>query len=587
MNTLVSSFLRSPWRLVLWPGGLALSLFLARGLVFSGLVNSELTAIILVAILILFALWLGWWIRRTWIAPSHLQRAEALWSMGRPSHGVLRALEDASLYLGELGYRMHQLRGYALLSLKEKERARVAFREASLARLPFWSRWPVRAYFRFVSGKPGQRAIWWGLRLLRIAPRMARLRHILGLHLHLAEGPHNQQKAWELLVETVPLAADDPLLLEELMTLGLARIQSLDIPSPHLGIQELHPELPYIFEETLDLLLQRHGDPRIGWDRTLPARHLALKGRHREVANLAMGVPPVLRSAALWEVLASSLKSLGDSQGLHKVLEDALEYQPASFRLWMEKFQFLMEQQRFREGLEILEQARRLLPVSGQETHRWEWIAQRAGYAHWIDKDPDRAWEFLEMIPESAPGGRIPLLRAQVLTALGRYEEAHEILRAQLATHAQDPELQLLQAEILAGMEAWRALLPYLEQCSETLRSRADFWHLQGLAQAHLEDRAKARETLERAATMARDNARFILDAGHACMDLSEFERAEQHWRQALKVDEKCEEALVQLAETRRALHDEEGAKRLLRECLLHYPESEEAQIVLAEMEAN
>jgi Tfp pilus assembly protein PilF len=86
---------------------------------------------------------------------------------------------------------------------------------------------------------------------------------------------------------------------------------------------------------------------------------------------------------------------------------------------------------------------------------------------------------------------------------------------------------------------------------------------------------------------MAQGNLRFVLDAGHGCMDLYELERAEQHWRQALKLDPQCEEALVQLAETKRSLHDIEGARRLLRECLLHHPESEEAQTFLAELEAN
>jgi Flp pilus assembly protein TadD len=86
---------------------------------------------------------------------------------------------------------------------------------------------------------------------------------------------------------------------------------------------------------------------------------------------------------------------------------------------------------------------------------------------------------------------------------------------------------------------------------------------------------------------MSQRNIRFVMDAGHACMDLAEFERAEGYWRQALKLQSQSEEALIQLAETRRALHDTDGAKRLLRECLLHHPDSEEAQAFLAELEAN
>jgi Flp pilus assembly protein TadD len=92
---------------------------------------------------------------------------------------------------------------------------------------------------------------------------------------------------------------------------------------------------------------------------------------------------------------------------------------------------------------------------------------------------------------------------------------------------------------------------------------------------------------LERAARMAPDHIRLVLDAGHACAELGEWERSEEHWRQALRLDGTCEEALVQLADSRRALHDAEGARRMLRECLLVHPDSLDAQERLAELEAN
>ena len=85
---------------------------------------------------------------------------------------------------------------------------------------------------------------------------------------------------------------------------------------------------------------------------------------------------------------------------------------------------------------------------------------------------------------------------------------------------------------------------------------------------------------------MESGNLRMVLDAGHACMDLGEFARAEQHWRQALRLEVTDAEALVQLAETRQMLQDPDGARRYLRECLLHHPESAEAQAALAALEA-
>jgi tetratricopeptide (TPR) repeat protein len=80
---------------------------------------------------------------------------------------------------------------------------------------------------------------------------------------------------------------------------------------------------------------------------------------------------------------------------------------------------------------------------------------------------------------------------------------------------------------------------------------------------------------------------RYLLDAGHACAELGEWERAEGHWRQALQMDSQSEEALIQLADARRELQDAEGSRRYLRECLLHHPESRDAQARLAELEAN
>jgi len=536
-----------------------------------------------------FAMGIGslWHFTKAWRSSRRLRRAEHLWFSGQPAQRVMSALGPQGALTfdgGELGSRRHHLRGLALFALGFREQARTAFRASALLRLPFWQRWLLRFYFRCVLGRKGNRAQRLGLWLMKIAPGVAGLRQTIALQMLDAD----PRCAWQILVETVPLAAEDPLMLEELMTLGLSRLQSSERPYPRLGVQELHPELPYVFEASLDLLIHRHGDPRIPWDRSMPARHFALKGRHREAVALALSVPPVQRSQALWEVLVVSLQNLNDVRGVQEALDQGLELCPTSFRLWMERFYAAMDREAFEDGLEALRQARRLLTPAPQKTQqRYEWLTQRARYAQWIEKAPQRAWELLERIPPDEDGGRVPELRVQVLADLGRYEEAHLALAPLLALRDSSQELLLLEAEILAGLEAWEALLPYLEQHAETLREQADYWHLKGLALSHLHDHEGARERLEQAAHMSQRNIRFVMDAGHACMDLAEFERAEGYWRQALKLQSQSEEALIQLAETRRALHDTDGAKRLLRECLLHHPDSEEAQAFLAELEAN
>ena len=52
-------------------------------------------------------------------------------------------------------------------------------------------------------------------------------------------------------------------------------------------------------------------------------------------------------------------------------------------------------------------------------------------------------------------------------------------------------------------------------------------------------------------------------------------------------MEPESEEALIHLAEARRELEDLDGARRYLRECLLHHPDSGEAQTLLAALEAN
>ena len=216
-----------------------------------------------------------------------------------------------------------------------------------------------------------------------------------------------------------------------------------------------------------------------------------------------------------------------------------------------------------------------------------EWHTRRAEYAYWIQKDTEEAARHLDFLPTGEDSeGRAPL-RLLILLDQGRYEEVHREVEPLLARYPDHADLQLVQAESLAGLEAWGPLQDLLSSLGEAARQHADFWHLQGICRSHLGNLLGSREDLERAAQMEPDNLRFLLDAGHACADLGEWERAEYHWRLALRHDERNEETLTQLAEARRSLHDLEGAKRLLRECLLHHPESESAQVMLAELEAN
>lgn len=514
---------------------------------------------------------LGLLVRARWIEAPKLPRAEALWATGAPAREILAALEGSAWVGGELGRQLSLLRGRAHLALGQRDRAWLDYLEADLRRLPFWRRWWVGRYFRAIPAAPTADHLRRGERLMRWAPGMGRLRHLLGI-LHLRQGGEEAvTRAWVRFAEALPLSHEDPLILEDLMLAAFAQ-----------GLTDLG-------ERALRLLLDRHGDPRIPWDRAAAAFHLLHRNQPTRVLALLEPLPPEARVLPLhWLGLAAAHRLLGDREAAWRTVEAGLERHPEAFRLWMERYLVALERREEEEAYQSLLRAESLLPPgpAGEEVRR-EWHLRRAEFAFWYDDDPEEAWTHLSTLPPEAQGDHHPPLRLQLQVALGDYEAAFDQVKEALQRQPGDPALLLLQADCMAGLEAWEPLLAYLDGLGEAVREQPAFWHLRGLARAHLADPLKARVDLERAARLDPSRLRYLLDAGHACAELGEWDRAEMHWRQALTVDSQGEEALVHLAEARMELADPEGARRYLRECLLHHPDSTDAQDRLAALEAN
>jgi tetratricopeptide (TPR) repeat protein len=510
--------------------------------------------------------WLtGLWSRRG------LLRAEAAWAADAPPGTVLQALPRRTRTSGELGYRIELLRGAAHLAQGDRDQAWMDHLEAQLARLPLWRRLLVAPYFRQVPERPSDRRLAWGDRLIGLAPAMPRLRHLQGILLLRRATDAFLPRAWERFAEALPLAAEDPMILEDLMLAGL-----------HHGQEDLAMR-------ALRQLLDRHGDPRLAWDRTAPAQHLLRSERWGEALALVAALPPGFRGHPIhWLAESVSRRRLGDLEGAWRAVEAGVVRLPEAFRLWMERYQVALERHAGEDARRSLERAWDLIPgtVEGQAM-RDEWHLRRAEFAFWWEDDPEFAWELLAKVPPERQGDHHPPLALQLRVALGEYEEAYREVTGRLEAHPEDLDLLMLQADCLAGLEAWEALPPFLEGLGEAARTRSAYWHLHGLALANLGEPLPARLDLERAARMDPLHPRYLLDAGHACAELGEWERAEDHWRQALQVDSRSEEALIQLAEARRERQDPEGSRRYLRECLLHHPESQDAQARLAELEAN
>lgn len=500
-----------------------------------------------------------------------LLHAEAAWAAGSPSDAVLQALPRRIRVAGELGYRIELLRGAVHLTQGDRDRAWMDHLEAQLARLPLWRRLLVAPYFRQIPERPSDRRLAWGDRLIKLAPAMPRLRHLQGILLLRRATDAFLPRAWERFAEALPLAAEDPMILEDLMLAGL-----------HHGQEELAMR-------ALRQLLDRHGDPRLAWDRAAPALHLLRNERWGEALALVAGLPPEFRGHPIhWLAESVSRRRLGDLEGAWRSVEAGVARLPEAFRLWMERYQVALERRAEDEALHSLERAWDLIPGTDEgQAMRDEWHLRRSEFAFWWEDDPGFAWELLAKVPPERQGDHHPPLPLQLRVALGEYEAAYREVTTRLEAHPGDLDLLMLQADCLAGLEAWEALPPFLDGLGESARTRPAFWHLRGLALANLGDPLPARLDLERAARMDPLHLRYLLDAGHACAELGEWERAEGHWRQALQVDSQCEEALIQLAEARRELQDPEGSRRYLRECLLHHPESQDAQARLAELEAH
>lgn len=515
--------------------------------------------------------WLGWAVRQVWIYPAQLARAEIRWAQGAPVSEVAEILAGAPLATGELGYRIHLLRALAHASLGYQDRAWLDVLEAQLRRLPWWKRPLISRAFGKVPGTPSSRRLAWGERLIRLAPRMGRLRHLQGILLLRSGRVEALHQAWVHFEQALPLSWDDPLVLEDLMLAGIQH-----------GKED-------VAEQALTSLLLRHGDPRIPWDRGAAGMYLLQQGRHAEALSLVQGLPPERRTQPLlWLAETVSRRQLGDRVGAWRVIEVAIAHLPGAFRLWMERYQIALELHRTEEALRSLERARQTLPEGDEaESLRHEWFLRRAEFAFWWEDQPALAKELLEKVPAERQGDHHPPLRLQVQIAEGGYEAAYAEVLALLKIQPEDVDLLLLQADCLAGMEAWEALLPFLDGLGEGCRERPSFWHLRGLARANLGEPMPARLDLERAVRLEPRGLRYLLDAGHGCAELGDWDRAEGHWRQALQVDPQAEEALIHLAEARRELEDLDGARRYLRECLLHHPDSLDAQTRLAELEAN
>ncbi|MBK8572265.1 MAG: hypothetical protein IPN91_06365 [Holophagaceae bacterium] len=332
--------------------------------------------------------WIGISLRTAWVDRPRLHLAERRWAQGDHPYDVLQTLGAAVWNRGELGYRLLLLRSTLHLALGFRDQAWLDGLEAQLARLPLWKRMLVSQAFRKVPGTPSARRLAWGARLMVIAPHMGRLRHLQGILLLRVAEPEALHQAWRHFEEALPLSWEDPLILEDLMLAGLQH-----------GREDLA-------EQALAILLSRHGDPRLAWDRGAAGMHLLRNSRYAEALALVQNLPPERRTQPLhWLAETVSRRQLGDREGAWQVIERAIGRLPGAFRLWMERYQIALELHRDEDALRALERAWDTVPENEEgDPYRQEWHLRRAEFAFWWEDRPAFAKELLDQVPAGLQG---------------------------------------------------------------------------------------------------------------------------------------------------------------------------------------
>ena len=519
-------------------------------------------------------------LRQAWVLPSILRRAESLWATGAPIAELLATSEPLSSATGEIGYRGLMIRSWAHYANGQPGLASRDALLAHLAKKPWWLRWPIGAciFLKFRGWHWPERAI------AAMAPLDTNICWLKAEHAFASEEPETNKVGWKLLLDCMPLAADDPQFLDACMARALGRLElnQSGKEKPICG-----PESRAVLELCMTLLTQRHNDPRLPWSRARLAQYLSKERRHATVLALCGGLPPAFRPVELWLVEARTWGQLGDLSCAWATVDSAVKVHPASYRLWMETFRIAMARGDGSTANRSLHQASRYVSSQCAITERWEFHLARSEYFYWVEGNTDAAWKQLAKVPDQVLESQRPDLKARILLAKRLFEEAYKKISELLEAQPYNIDFVLMQSEAMAGMGAWEALLPHLDTMGDGPKEKALYWHLKGLANKQLANGIQCREDLERAAWMEPFNIQYLIDAGLACMELGECGRSEQHWRRVLKLDPRNREALLRLAESREIQYDVVAAKSLLRECLNYHPDFQRASDMLMRLEAN
>jgi hypothetical protein len=311
----------------------------------------------------LVAVWLGLGIRQAWIFPPILRRAERLWASGAPIAEVLAASAPLAVAVGETGYRAMTLRAWAHFAAGRRGLAVESASRARLARRPLWARPPLRICLKLDAR--GWK--WPEAALRRLAPEIPTV---------CWPSHRPRQLGWKALLDCVPFAADDPLFLEACMERALERLElNMGGAAPAAG-----PEARALLELSMTLLVRRHNDPRLPWDRVRLAAYLQRERRFEAVLALCGGLPPAYRPPDLWLMEARTWGQLGDIGSARTTIDAAVRVHPASYPLWMEAYRIAMARKDGATAKRSLDRASGCMGARGGGPDRWEYELAKSEY---------------------------------------------------------------------------------------------------------------------------------------------------------------------------------------------------------------
>ena len=219
-----------------------------------------------------------------------------------------------------------------------------------------------------------------------------------------------------------------------------------------------------------------------------------------------------------------------------------------SYESHMKRGQLLHEQGRYPEAEDFLKQA------LTEDPHNPHALLLLAWCQFYQDNREKEALATVEMALGLEPGvSDLHGLRAMVLSKLKRHKDAHEAAERSIALDPDDPFGYAVKAQAFAGEQKWA---PMEEAAREALAQDGDHDFGQNLLTQSLLLQGKTEENafnVDRQLARDPDDPMPHFNAGYAALRRGDYKKAEEHFRESLRLNPSFESAREGMLESFRA----------------------------------